>query len=188
MKRLGSTLDVQPRLALSFHAQTMAEQQRKVGVFEQTVSEGRVTSAFGHVLVDDVRRPKRLAVLGYRQGATVLQTHAKVVEIHAFIWREKGPPTKGRKAPSKPALRLAEVQARLEPALRLAFGPERFDCEITTGHSGGVAITLRTQHPDRAMKTLQDVFNSFSDVSVRVELNDTSKLGAAIRRLRTELA
>lgn len=88
-----------------------------------------------------------LAVLGYRSGASVHPLLATRVRVHAQLWRDAPPRTKGKRAPPPAIVQAADVERSLEPRLRAALGGQTFTlkCEAGPTWRQGVSVTVETE-------------------------------------------
>lgn len=188
-KRLAVTIAQTSRMVFNFWASTPEERTSRAAQFARTVTEADTAVLVNAVLVDGIKRKRRLAVLGHRGGAFVAPLLATVVTVHAQLWRDPPPRTKGKKALPVPVVEVEAVRGALEPRLRASLGARSFElvCEAGPSWRQGVLLRVETDAPREVFEAIGAMAASMPDVSVSVGVGDTSVLALALRRIIDEV-
>lgn len=187
-QRLGDRLSETSRMTFAFWAQTPEERATRAAAFAQAIEvDAKASCVVNSVIAEGAR--KRLAVLGYRSGASVHPLLATRVRVHAQLWRDAPPRTKGKRAPPPAIVQAADVERSLEPRLRAALGGQTFTltCEAGPTWRQGVSVTIETEAPRAVYDALGSMAAEMPDVSISVGVSDSSNLAFALRRLIDEV-
>lgn len=169
-QRLGERVDERPRVCAGFYSfkPTAADEAQ---AFARSL--GDLPSSVGGttVLVTGVQDPKRLAVLAYRQGASVHVTHGRTVLLTAWLR-----PAAGRRG----ADHVPSDAAGVEALLRAVGGVDGL--EVRVPHSNWVHVAVRTEEPERILRAL-GAHGSALDLSLSVGLSDLDPMRWTLRHL-----
>ena len=188
-QRLSNPVGETPRMAFSFWAPTPEERVTRATDFVRAIGDDvPATRVANAVVAEGMPARRRLAVLGHRAGASVLPLLATRVNVHAQLWRDAPPRTKGKRAPAPEIVQADDVRRALEPRLRAALGSETFTlaCESGPTWRQGVAIRVETASPRAVYDAIGGMMTEMPDVSFNVGVSDTSHLAYALRRLIAE--
>jgi MoaA/NifB/PqqE/SkfB family radical SAM enzyme len=177
LQRLGNELPLRPRLVFSSHG---VDSQQRLETLERLVTsdEGIVSARVGGtLLVEGIARRKRLAVLGYRHGASVRARDAAEQKLNAAFWFEQPPSERGRK--SEPVLIDPE---RLRAALtaHLPRG-QSFELECP-GYAHFIRVVLTSSEPALVLAAFGRCAGELGS-HFNVWLADTNQLALAVHRV-----
>lgn len=180
MKRLGAPIHQTPRLVLQFWDGDPAVAQKKAAHFAQMVTEAEVTVAAACVLISGLSRRKRLAVLAYRQGATVGALDAAELQVSARLVLPELPRQKGRRA-VQPFIDIALLQDEL----RLSLWPG-VPLQVEQGYRGAAQVRVTSTQPERVLETLKQAAQRLG-ATTHFWVSEPQALAMAVRRLLAEV-
>ena len=180
MKRLGAPIHQTPRLVLQFWGGDPAVAQKKAAHFAQMVTEAEVTAAAACVLISGLSRRKRLAVLAYRQGATVGALDAAELQVSARLVLPELPRQKGRRA-VQPSIDIALLQDEL----RLSLWPG-VPLQVEQGYRGAAQVRVTSTQPERVLETLKQAAQRLG-ATTHFWVSEPQALAMAVRRLLAEV-
>ena len=169
----GAELATAPRLWRTFWGEHAAGHAKR---FEQAMAEPAVRAVGSSVLIEGVRRRKRLAVLGLRHGAYVSALEGAALQVNLSWWHL---PT-----PSGP--RKVTQRAIDRAAVARAMAPYGYSLEIEEQGRGGARGCLETDQPARALEAAGAVAAELG-CEHRAYLHDLDPLAHCLRRLLAEL-
>ena len=145
------------------------------------LADPRATVAGSCVLVDDVARRKRIAVLAHRRDAVVTAVDGTEVRVRGYLWREPPPRTKGKRVEPgtlDPAPVEAALVARL-PRAGIEVGPSQ-------SHFHTLPVGITTDAPADALAALADLGASLA-CRLHLSIEDVDPLAFAVRRLLADV-
>ena len=180
MKRLGVPIHQTPRLVLQFWGGDPAVAQKKAAHFAQMVTEAEVTVAAACVLISGLSRRKRLAVLAYRQGATVGALDGVELQVSARLVLPELPRQKGRRA-VQPSIDIALLQ----DDLRLSLWPG-VPLQVEQGYRGAAQVRVTSTQPERVLETLKQAAQRLG-ATTHFWVSEPQALAMSVRRLLAEV-
>jgi hypothetical protein len=186
-KRAGTPPRDRDRLLASFFRyDPHADKETHARAFA-TQLDGAVTHVKNLVLVEDIVRKKRVAIQAQRLGAFVSALAGSAVEVHAHLWRNAPPPTKGTKAPAPEPIDATALTPALRAKLRHALGTSAFDATCEPAEWGGrVNIRVRTEEAAKTFVAIAELADALG-VHVSLGANDVDELLRAFLRLRDDV-
>ncbi len=188
MKKLATPTADRTRLALGFWAyedrSTPVERARTLAA----ELSGNVTRVQNIVLLDDIVRRKRGAVLGYGRNAWVTALGGGTVACSAQLAHPPQRPTKGKKTPPLPPLDAVALEPELRAHLRSSLSALPFDlyeCGPETW-GGRVRIRVHTSAPGEALAALAS-FAESRGLDAHLGVRDLDPLLRSARRLIEDL-
>ncbi len=188
MKQLASPPKDKPRLAMSFWSYDDHTTPREQAAALGRELDGTVTVADRLILVDDLVRRKRTALVGYQRDASVAALEGETLGCFAQLWRQPAPRTKGKKAPEVPPLEATQVEPELRAHLRTALGTLPFELIECGPESWGhrVRVDVRTPAPAHVLAALASYAETRGLLSW-LGVRDLEPLARAVRRLRADI-
>ena len=180
MKRLGAQIHQTPRLVLQFWDGDPAVAQKKAAHFAQRVTEAEVTVAATCVLISGLSRRKRLAVLAYRDGATVGALDAAELQVSARLVLPELPRQKGKRA-VQPSIDIE----RLQDELRLSLWPG-VPLHVEQGYRGAAQVRVTSTQPERVLETLKQAAQRLG-ATTHFWVSEPQALAMSVRRLLAEV-
>ncbi|WP_294260311.1 radical SAM protein [uncultured Comamonas sp.] len=180
MKRLGAQIHQTPRLVLQFWDGDPAVAQKKAAHFAQMVTEAEVTVAADCVLISGLSRRKRLAVLAYRQGATVGALDTAELQVSARLVLPELPRQKGKRAMQPPI----DIEL-LQDELRLSLWPGE-QLQVAQGYRGAAQVRVTSTQPERVLETLKQAAQRLG-ATTHFWVSEPQALAMAVRRLLAEV-
>lgn len=172
LQRLGVELPIRGRLVATYWGH---EANLLANGFARSLGTQPTTVAGGTVLVEPVERPKRLAVLGLRNGAHVSVLSGLKVALSAFLWFNQEP-RKGMRAP---------VLAISENSVRAALNGHIANDQVAISgdpDQGRCNVDLRTADPAPVMTALAK-HAEIIGCRFQVSLDEVDGLAWAVRRV-----
>lgn len=180
MKRVGAQIHQTPRLVLQFWGGDPAVAQKKAAHFAQMVTEAEVTVAAACVLISGLSRRKRLAVLAYRQGATVGALDAAELQVSARLVLPELPKQKGKRAVQP----LIDIEL-LQDELRLSLWPG-VPLQVEQGYRGAAQVRVTSTQPERVLEALKQAAQRLG-ATTHFWVSEPQALAMSVRRLLAEV-
>lgn len=171
LKRLGAEIRRASRLAVRFWG---GESEAAARRFAASIEEARSTAAGSLALFDRLARPKRIAVLAYRAGASVAAIETLEVRVGATLWREV-PYTKGKR-PEVPPIDVERISRSM------AAMPGVRDPEAELARANYVFASLRTEEPGPVLRAFETIAAEH-DLRLSLSLGNVDPLALAVRRV-----
>lgn len=187
LQRLGATPAAAPRMHLTFHGDDRDQQAAALartlrrGDHAGAPSSAKVHWAGDRLIVDDVTRPRRLAVLAARAGAHAHVTHGRRGVLRGTIWVMQPPPQRGARPP-RVALDVETLRRQLAASPALA----RAALSIPERRTDVATVTLETDAPGPAWVALHAAAIAIG-ARAHAGFADDAPLGWTVRALLAAL-
>lgn len=179
-QRLGEPPQSESRgVAWFFGSESQAKAQR----LARTLSEdATVIQAASTILMEGLKRPKRLAVLSLRSGAVFEHQHGREAVVTAHLVPMESEAGRARRAPPK-QVDMDAVARDLPPLLYTALSPKTFSLKGVDPTWGGRAMVgLVTEAPALALPVL-DAYAKQQGYRLFVAVEEHRPLRLALQRL-----
>lgn len=145
-------------------------------------ADAAVVQAASTILVEGLKRPKRLAVLSLRSGATFEHQHGHEAVVTAHLTPPAAGADRARQSSPK-QIDLEAVAQELPPLLRTALSPKTFALQRVEPTWGGRAMVgLITEAPTLALPVL-DAYARRQGYGLFVGVEENRPLRLALQRL-----